>query len=54
MSSLLANQFAEASSDLQRSALTEVALILLAMSLGFNVVARYLVVGKQSRSAAAH
>ena len=54
MSSLLANQFAEASSDLQRAALTEVALILLVMSLGFNVVARYLVVGKQSRSAAAH
>ena len=52
MSSLLANEFAEAGGDLQRSALTEVALILLLMSLLFNVVARYLVVGKQSRSAA--
>jgi phosphate transport system permease protein len=54
MSSLLANEFAEASSDLHRGALTEVALILLLMSLMFNVVARYLVVGKGSRTAAAH
>jgi len=54
MSSLLANEFAEASTDLHRSALSEVALILLAMSLLFNVIARYLVVGKNSRSAAAH
>jgi phosphate transport system permease protein len=54
MSSLLANEFAEASTDLHRSALSEVALILLLMSLGFNIVARYLVVGKGSRSAAAH
>lgn len=54
MSSLLANEFAEASTDLHRGALTEVALILLLMSLLFNVVARYLVVGKGSRSAAAH
>jgi phosphate transport system permease protein len=53
MSSLLANEFAEASSDIHRSALTEVALILLVMSLAFNVIARYLVVGKSSRSAAA-
>ena len=54
MSSLLANEFAEASTDLHRAALTEVALILLVMSLLFNVVARYLVVGKGSRTAAAH
>ena len=54
MSSLLANEFAEASSEIHRSALIEVALILLLMSLAFNVVARYLVVGKDSRSAAAH
>jgi phosphate transport system permease protein len=54
MSSLLANEFAEASTDLHRAALSEVALILLVMSLLFNVLARYLVVGKQSRSAAAH
>ena len=53
MSSLLASQFGEAS-GLQLSALAEVALILLVMSLTFNVVARYLVVGKGSRSAAAH
>jgi len=51
MSSLLANEFAEASGDLQRSALATVALILLVMSLLFNVVARWLVVGKGSRSA---
>src|SRR5204863_9003441 len=44
MSSLLANEFAEASSDLQRSALLEVAFILLLMSLLFNVVARHFVV----------
>ena len=37
-----------------RGALIEVALILLLMSLAFNVVARYLVVGKNARSAAAH
>ena len=48
MSSLLANEFAEANSDIQRAALVEVALILLVMSLLFNVVARYLVVGRQS------
>ena len=56
MSSLLANEFAEASTDpLYRSSLAEVALILLVMSLGFNIVARYLVVGKGgARVAAAH
>jgi phosphate transport system permease protein len=54
MSSLLANEFAEASTDLHRAALSEVALILLVMSLMFNVIARYLVVGKSSRSAAGH
>ena len=32
----------------------ELALILLVMSLVFNVVARYLVVGKTARTAAAH
>jgi phosphate transport system permease protein len=54
MSSLLANEFAEATSELHRASLVEVALILLLMSLLFNVVARYLVVGKQARTAAAH
>jgi len=54
MSSLLANEFAEASTDLHKASLSEVALILLVMSLAFNVVARYLVVGKGSRSASAH
>lgn len=54
MSSLLANEFAEASGDVHRAALIEVALILLVMSLAFNVVARYLVVGKDARTAAAH
>jgi phosphate transport system permease protein len=53
MASLLANEFSEAT-ELQRGALVQVALILLVMSLIFNVVARYLVVGKDSRSAAAH
>jgi phosphate transport system permease protein len=54
MSSLLANEFAEASTTLHHAALCEVALILLLMSLVFNVVARWLVVGKGSRTAAAH
>lgn len=53
MSSLLANEFAEASSDLHRAALLEVALVLLVMSLGFNMLARWLVVGGGSRTAAA-
>jgi phosphate transport system permease protein len=51
MSSLLANSFAEASTELERSALLQVALILLVMSLLFNVIARYLVVGKSARAA---
>jgi phosphate transport system permease protein len=53
MSSLLATQFAEASLDIHRAALCEVALILLVMSLTFNIVARWLVVGKGSRAGAA-
>jgi len=52
MSSLLANEFAEASSDLHRAALLEVALVLLVMSLLFNVVARWLVVGGGQASGA--
>jgi phosphate transport system permease protein len=47
MASLLANEFAEAGEGLHRAALLEVALILLLMSLAFNVVARTLVVGRQ-------
>jgi len=54
MASLLANEFAEASTELHRSALAEVALILLVMSLLFNITARWLVVGGGSRTAAAH
>jgi phosphate transport system permease protein len=54
MSSLLANEFSEASTDLHRAALCEVALILLLMSLAFNIFARWLVVGgKDSRGARA-
>jgi phosphate transport system permease protein len=48
MSSLLANEFAEAEAGLHRSALLQVALILLVMSLIFNVIARSLVVGKKA------
>lgn len=47
MSSLLANEFAEANTPLHRSALMEVALVLLVMSLVFNIVARRLVVGRK-------
>ncbi|HYE17582.1 MAG TPA: phosphate ABC transporter permease subunit PstC [Tepidisphaeraceae bacterium] len=53
MSSLLANEFREAS-GIHLSALATVALILLVMSLGFNMIARWLVVGKGSRGAAGH
>jgi len=54
MSSLLANEFAEAGTAIHRAALTEVALILLVMSLLFNIVARRLVVGAGTPGAAAH
>jgi phosphate transport system permease protein len=54
MSSLLANEFAEASSTLHRSALLEVALILLVMSLGINILARWLVGGAKANAGAAH
>ncbi len=47
MSSLLANEFGEAGAGLHTAALSEVALILLLMSLIFNVVARWLVVGRK-------
>ncbi len=52
MSSLLANEFAEAEKGLHQSALLQVALVLLVMSLVFNMVARKLVVGKGGRTAA--
>jgi phosphate transport system permease protein len=54
MSSLLANEFAEANSDIHRAALAEVALTLLIMSLLFNIAARWLVVGAHANTAAAH
>lgn len=54
MSSLLANEFAEASTELHRAALAEVALILLVMSLIFNITARWLVVGKRNQPSAAN
>jgi phosphate transport system permease protein len=47
MSSLLVNQFSN-TNDLQGAALMEIALILLLMSLLFNVTARYLVVSKSA------
>jgi phosphate transport system permease protein len=54
MSSLMANEFAEASDVGHRAALLNVALILLLMSLFFNIIARWLVVGGKSRSSMAH
>ncbi|MDB5333288.1 MAG: pstC [Phycisphaerales bacterium] len=54
MASVLANEFAEADTQLHTSALLEIGLLLLFMSLTFNVVARYLVVGGKSRAAGAH
>jgi phosphate transport system permease protein len=53
IASTLAGEFPEAATDLHRGALMELALILLVMSLAFNVTARYLVVGT-SRTVAAH
>ncbi len=53
MSSLLAVSFGEVSEEVERSSLVQVALVLLVMSLLFNIVARYLVVGKAIRPAAA-
>jgi phosphate transport system permease protein len=44
MASLLANEFAEASTELHRAALLEVALLLLVLSLAIHIVARRLVV----------
>lgn len=54
MSSLLASQFNEASTEQWRSALMFIALVLLAMSLVFNVVARSLIVGRAAHGSAAH
>jgi phosphate ABC transporter permease protein PstC len=54
MASLLANEFNEADPGLHVAALLEVGLLLLLMSLTFNVIARYLVVGGKSRAAGAH
>jgi phosphate transport system permease protein len=54
MASLLANEFGEAK-DMHLGALVAVALILLLMSLVFNVIARWLVVGGgDSKTSAAH
>lgn len=50
MSSLIANEYRDAQGK-QQGALTEIALILLLMSLVFNIVARYFVVGAKTRSA---
>jgi len=53
MASTLAGEFPEAATnDLHRGALMELALILLVMSLVFNILARYLVVGKTIRASA--
>lgn len=54
MASLLANEFGEASEGLHRAALLYVALVLLVMSLVFNVVARRLVVGKLASAGSGH
>ena len=53
MSSLLANEFKETPAGMQVSALIELGLVLLVMSLVFNVIARYLVVGTKSRAGGA-
>jgi phosphate transport system permease protein len=55
MASLLATEFGEAANNpLHRGALWAVALMLLVMSLLFNVIARYLFVGAGARTAGAH
>jgi phosphate transport system permease protein len=52
MSSLLAVNFGEVGQGLELSSLIQVALILLMMSLLFNLIARYLVVGENARGGA--
>ncbi len=54
MASLLANEFGEATEGLHRAALLYVALVLLLMSLLFNVVARRLVVGGTHAAGSGH
>ena len=54
MATLLAVSFGETNDALELSSLVNVALILLVMSLMINIVARYLVVGKNARGAAGH
>ncbi|MFN0011907.1 MAG: phosphate ABC transporter permease subunit PstC [Phycisphaerales bacterium] len=54
MASLLANEFAEAGDGLHRSSLLEVALLLLIVSLVFNILARWLVVGTNRGAMVAH
>jgi phosphate transport system permease protein len=53
MASLVATEFADAGLEIHRAALCEVALVLLAISLIFNVIARWLVVGKSATRAGA-
>jgi phosphate transport system permease protein len=50
MASLLANEFGDPGEGFHRAALLEVALILLVMSLAFNMIARWLVVGSGSKT----
>jgi len=55
LAATVAGKFPESSDDpIHRGVLMELALILLVMSLIFNVAARYLVVGGASRTSAAH
>lgn len=54
MASLLANEFQDPGEGLHRPSLLYVALVLLVMSLLFNVVARWFVVGKGGGVSAAH
>ncbi len=49
MASAIANEFAEADSDLYLSALSELALLLLGVALVLNLLARWLVVATRGR-----
>jgi phosphate transport system permease protein len=53
LSSLIANEFNEASSDLHLSALIALGAILLVLTMGINVVARLLVKKKKKSSSGA-
>ena len=50
LASVIANEFAEATTDLYQASLIELGLVLMAMAIVLNIVARLLVVGAKRRA----